>query len=153
MPVDIVSLLPYSALVQQPSWRAAFGWERNRDIGCEKCAPFFLEGGIGPAARTSVWRREVWYVMLEGSAEYHERFEEGHRAGLGIGAGVLVDLAEGWRAALTGRRIRYTEGDVGTVGEAALEQRFTVTRNLELRLDVRGVEAYREAMLGLGYHF
>ncbi len=64
-----------------------------------------------------------------------------------------MHLAGWWRIGLFGSWTRYTEGQPGKVGTAALRQRFNLSTNLELHLDWSGVEDYREGLLGLGYYF
>jgi hypothetical protein len=151
--VDIMSLFPLTPLIRQPSWRVAMGWQRNRDIGCDQCAPFFINGGIGASVESHLFRREVAFALLDGAYEYSRDFQRGHRAGFGLEAGLLIDLSDAWRVGLFGVRTRYTEGQRGLVGQAALRQRYSLTPNLELRLDWSGVAGYREAMLGLGYYY
>jgi hypothetical protein len=151
--VDLVSLFPLSTLIRQPSWRFEIGWQRNRDLGCEQCTPFFLRPGIGLALQTELHRREVYFALLEGSYEYDREFVDHHRAGFGLTAGFLVDLNEDWRVGLIGTRTRYTEGQRGSVGQAQFRLRFSLSRNLEINLDWSGVEDVREGKLGLGLYF
>jgi hypothetical protein len=151
--VDVLSLFPVSLLSAQPSWRLEAAWQRNRDLGCDACTPFGIGGGVGYSVQTALHRREVYYLLIEAAAEFDRAFQSQHRAGFGLAAGVVLDLAGGWRLGLQGRRVRFTEGQRGDVGQLELEQRLALTRNTELVLHWRGVEDYREAKLGLGYHF
>jgi len=151
--VDVFSLLPSTTLIRQPSWRVAAGWQRNRDLDCGYCVPFFLQAGIGMAAGTRVATREVWFAMLEGSVELDRAFERGHRAGFGLSTGLLLDITARWRAALTGSRTAYTTGDAATVSRWAFKQRYTLAKDWELRLDWSGTGTYREAQLALGWFF
>ncbi|HKI96878.1 MAG TPA: DUF4105 domain-containing protein [bacterium] len=151
--MDIVSLFPLTQLNHQPSWKLAIGWQRNRDIGCDHCTPFFLNPGIGISLESHLHQREVYFLMLEGRAEFSHAFTPRHRAGFGLSAGVLVHLADWWRIGLIGTRTHYTAGDAGYVGQGRLESRFSLSRNLELTLDWSGVGNYREGKLGLGWYF
>ncbi|MCH9046946.1 MAG: DUF4105 domain-containing protein [SAR324 cluster bacterium] len=151
--LDIISLVPFTSLIRQPSWKIAIGWQRNRDIGCEQCTPFFFNPGVGIALASRLHRREVYFALLEGSLEFDREFQSRHRAGFGASAGLLVHLAGWWRIGLFGSWTRYTEGQSGEVGTAALRQRFNLSTNLELHLDWSGVEDYREGLLGLSYYF
>jgi hypothetical protein len=150
---DIVSLFTTTPLLHQPSWKVGVGWQRNRDLGCDYCVPFFLETGIGLATETRWTGRQVWFAFLDGSAEFDRAFESGHRAGLGLSAGLLFDVTDRWRAALTASRTAYTTGDAATVTRWALQQRFTLAKNWETRLDWSGDGNYREALLGLNWFF
>jgi hypothetical protein len=151
--VDIKSLLPLAAWVHQPSWKVALGWQRNRDLGCGYCVPFFLETGIGLATETRWAARQVWFAFLDGSAEFDRAFESGHRAGFGLSAGLLLDVTGRWRAALTASRTAYTTGDAATVTRWAFQQRVTLAQDWEARLDWRGDGDYREALLAINWFF
>ncbi len=103
--------------------------------------------------RTTLFTQEVYYLMLEGALQTDSELEHQHRSGFGLGAGIVLTFTDWWRAALLGRRINYTEGQRSDVGEASLQTRFTLTRNVELSLEWKGVEDYREGKLALGYYF
>lgn len=151
--VDIVSLLPMTVLLRQPSWQVAAGWQRNRDLDCGYCVPFFLRAGIGLAAATRLAIREVWFAFLDGAGEFDRAFKADHRAGFGVTAGLLLDLTPAWRAALTGSRTAYTTGDAAAVSRWSLRQRYSLGKDWELRLDWNGTENYREAQLAVGWFF
>jgi hypothetical protein len=150
---DVVSLFPLSSIVRQPSWKAAFGWQRNRDPACGECVPFFLSAGLGAAGQWAGWRREVAYVFLDGAAEWDAALANGHRAGFGLSAGLLLDLAAAWRVGLTASRTAYTTGAAARVTRWALQQRVALGKDWEARLDWSGTEDYREALLAVGWFF
>ncbi len=150
---DIISLYPVNPLIQEPSWKINLGWERNRDNGCKDCTPFILNFGIGLALQSNVHLREVYFAFLETSIEFDHEFESDHRAGYGATAGILFDVTENGRLALSANRTRYTEGQYGYVTEVVLHQVFTLTRNSELTFNLKTVEDYREGRFGLAYYF
>jgi hypothetical protein len=151
--IDIISLYPVSSLIQEPSWKINLGWERNQDNGCEDCTPFTLNPGVGLALQSNIHRREVYFAFLEANLEVDDEFDSDHRAGFGVTAGILFDVTEKGRLALSANRTRYTGGQRGYVTEVVLRQLFTLSRNTELTLDFKTVEDYREGKLGLGYYF
>lgn len=151
--VDIVSLFPVTPLLRQPSWQLAVGWQRNRDLNCDNCVPFFLRAGIGLAVETRLATRQVWFAFLEGATEHDRVFAKGHRAGFGLSGGLLLDLTPSWRAALTGSYTAYTTGDAATVHQWSLRQRYSLAKDWELRFDWNGTEDYREAQLAVGWFF
>ncbi len=150
---DIVSLFTTTPLFHQPSWKVALGWQRNRDLGCEYCVPFFLETGIGLATETRWAGRQVWFTFLEGSGEFDRAFAGGNRAGFGVSAGVLLDVIDRWRAALMASRTAFTAGDATMLNRWTFQQRFTLAQDWEARLDWNGDGSYREALLALYWFF
>ena len=151
--MDVVSLYPLSSLVKAPSWKIGLGWQRVRDPACNGCLPFFLTIGIGVTGQWDAWRREVAFVLLEGVAEWDTAMPQGHRAGFGLTAGLLVDLASTWRVGVTASQIEYSAGAAGGVLRWAFQQRVSLGKNWEVRLDWRGEAAYTEALLGVGWFF
>jgi hypothetical protein len=153
--VNIVSLFPMSRLKRQFSWRVRAGWERSRDLGCAACAPFNLDAGIGVAAETHALTRETYFAFLEPGVQVDGLFPDGYRFGLGGTLGLLFEITPDWRIALTGSRTRYVLGvdEPVTVERAALRQRYSLSRNFDLRLDWSGVEDYREVLAGLSWYF
>jgi len=153
--VNIISLFPVSRLSRQFSWRVRAGWERSRDLGCAACAPFILDGGIGFAAETHVLTRETYFAFLEPALQVDGLLPDGYRFGLGGTLGLLFEFTPDWRVALTGSQTRYVLGvdEPVTVERAALRQRYSLSQNLDLRLDWSGVEHYREVMAGVSWYF
>lgn len=91
--------------------------------------------------------------MLEAGLEADDELEQGFRAGPGARVGLLVDFMPGWRMALLASSINYSEGQRGEVGRAELRQRFSITANVEVNLDLLWLEDYRQGRLGLGWYF
>ena len=151
--IDIISLYPVSFLIQEPSWKINLGWKRNQDNGCEDCTPFILNPGIGLALQSNIHRREVYFAFLEANLEVDHEFDSDHRAGFGATAGILFDVTEKGRLALSANRTRYTEGQRGYVTEVVVRQIFTLSRNSELAFGFKTVEDYREGKFGLAYYF
>jgi hypothetical protein len=151
--IDIISLYPVSSLIQEPSWKINLGWKRNQDNGCDYCTPFILNPGVGMAFQSNIHHREVYFAFLEANLQFDHEFDSDHRAGFGATAGILFDVTEKGRLALSANRTRYTEGQRGYVTEVVLRQLFTLSRNTELTFDFKTVEDYREGKLGLGYYF
>ena len=61
---DIISLWPLTLVTHQPSWKFSFGWQRNRDIGCDHCTPFFLTPAIGVRFQSHLRQRELDFLLL-----------------------------------------------------------------------------------------
>jgi hypothetical protein len=153
--VDIVSLFPVTRLKRQFSWKVRAGWERSRDLGCEACAPFILDGGVGLTGESHLLTREVAYLFLEPALQVDGLLERGYRFGAGGTAGLLFDVTADWRIELSATQRVYFAGvdEPARVESAALRQRYSLSQNLDLRLDLSGVEHYREVSAGLSWFF
>ena len=151
--VDMISLFPLTSLVSKPSWKIKAGWEPNRDIGCNQCTPFIFSPGIGITLQSTLHKREVYFAFLEANLEFDKAFISDHRAGFGATVGLLFDATERWRFELVANRTRYTEGQRGYISTVELRQRFTLSQNLEITLNARNVESFREGNLGIAYYF
>jgi hypothetical protein len=151
--LDLISLSPLTPLIKRPSFSVRVGWEHNRDGGCADCTPFIVDGALGLAARTALFSREVYFAMASASIEADDELDKGFRAGLGARVGLMVDFTPAWRAALLGSTLNFSQGDGGEVRRAELRQRFSLSTDLELKLDFLWLEDYREGRLGLAYYF
>lgn len=151
--IDIISLNPINTLIQEPSWKINLGWQRNRDNGCLDCTPFIFNPGVGLAFKSNHYRREIYFAFLEASLEFDNEFDSDNRAGFGATAGLLFEVTEKWRLVLVANRIQYTEGQRSYASEVELRQRFSLSRNSEMILDIKTVKDFHEGKFGFTYYF
>jgi hypothetical protein len=133
--VNIVSLSPISALFQSPSWKIATGFNTLQHGRCRFCRAGNLDGGIGVAAESAWFKREVYFGFAELAAEYGRVFDGGYRIGAGASAGILVDITERWKMGLSGTYLNFPAGDRSAEWRASAQQRYTLSKNFALRLD------------------
>ncbi len=156
--LDAISLYPLSPAIQLPSWKLLLSFERTHDGACRDCTPFIANPGIGVTVDAGDRKQVVAYVLAELDTQFDQALVDGYRAGLAAHAGVLLSLAPRWRAHLEGTRTDYSAGQTGRTSRLALNQRVTLGRDLELRVDASYVEsdrlsAYRELKAGLGWFY
>lgn len=151
--VDIISLFPRTALETRPSWKIKAGWQRNRDIGCDGCTPFVINSGVGLTRQSTLHKREVYFAFIEANLEFDNAFESDYRDGFGATVGLLFDVSERWRLSLVANRTRYSAGHQGHTSSVELRQRFALSRNMEIILNVKDTGKYREGKLGIAYYF
>ena len=150
--IRIISLTPYHRLIWKPSWHITTGFFPVDDLSFRDRSAPSLEVGVGGTAQNAWWRREVWYLLGETEVQYGEVFDEKHRAGLGATAGVLFDLAPRWRAHVSGTYRTFLLGHRSSDLVTAVEQRYTLSKDWDLRIGwnrrpnrtefVAGVNAY-----------
>jgi uncharacterized protein DUF4105 len=150
---DIVSLTPMDALFESPSWKIRAGYETVNRPGCRYCGNAYLNGGIGAAAETHWLRHEMYFVFTELDANYSHAFDENHRLGGGGTAGMLADLTERWRLLLSTTYLRYPLGEDSDDWRVSFQQRFTVQKDLALRLEFNHREHDNDVVLSVHAYF
>jgi hypothetical protein len=134
IPVEIFSLSPRDEFFQPRSWRLAAGWQRTfTRSGAEPLAAG-VEGGLGAARPMGA--RARFYATAEGAARLHHDFDDGYTVGAGVRLGALVDPAPRWRIHAYAQQLGSLAGERTDPGALVLEQRFTLTRDTALRLDL-----------------
>ena len=143
---NVISLSPIDALFQRPSWKVNVGLQSIRptrsDASCTFCTNWNFNGGLGGAVEQYWVGREVFFAFAEVDANYSEGYLERHRVGGGGTAGMLATVTERWKMLLSTTYLRYPLGDRSEDWRASVHQRYTVQRNLALRLEYN--HRYRE---------
>jgi hypothetical protein len=134
-PINILSLAPMDSLSQVPSWKVNLGMQTIRHNDCQLCSNGVLNGGIGAAAETQLFKREVYFAFAEAEANYSRAYEERHRIGGGGTVGVLADVTDRWKVMLSGSYLRYTLGDKSDDIRWYAGSRYTLSQNWALRLE------------------
>jgi hypothetical protein len=151
--VDILSLAPVNALFLSPSWKVAAGLDTTRQDGCRFCRSGSLSGGIGLAAESSWFQREVYFGFADLAAEYARVFDGNHRVGGGATLGALVDLTASWKASVAGTYLNFPIGDQSDEWRFSVRQRYTVQKNVALRFEFTRRAGTNEYLIGLHAYF
>jgi hypothetical protein len=134
IPIDIFSLSPRDEFFQPKSWRVSVGWQRAMARSGAEPLAAALDGGLGGAWRAG--RTTRFYATAEGAARAHDDFEKGYTLSAGARLGVLADPAPRWRVHAFAQQLGSFAGERTDPGALVLEQRFSLTRDLALRLDL-----------------
>lgn len=130
---SIVSLAPRDDLLKPMSWRLDAGARRMDMRDGERPLLGHLDLGAGVTVQPSAAVRG--YLMGEGSLLASGALEQDHALGAGASAGLLADLTPRWRIHAQGRGLRYFSGERHDRVEISLDQRYTLSRDLALRLE------------------
>ncbi len=133
---NIISLSPMDALIQKPSWKFSGGLQTVRGSRCRLCSNWNANGGAGGALESRWIRREVYFAMAELDANLSQAYAQHHRAGGGGSAGLLADLTERWKVLLAATYLRFPLGDRSDTFRAAFHQRYTLQKDLAVRLEL-----------------
>lgn len=134
-PIDILSLSARDEFFQSWSWKIAAGWRRAFVRDGSRPLSTSVDGGAG-GAWSFADKRMLLYVFLDGRTRLHSRLDDGYALGAGGSAGALYDVSPRWRMHAYARALRYFLGENDTPRSVGLEQRFSLRRDLALRLDL-----------------
>ena len=151
--VNIVSLSPVNALFQSPSWKIATGLKTLQHERCRFCRAANLDGGIGIAAESAWLKREVYFGFAELAAEYGRVFDGDYRIGAGATAGLLADVTERWKIALSATYLNFPAGDKSAEWRIGAQQRYTLSQNFALRFDFNQRARTQEYIFNLHGYF
>jgi hypothetical protein len=133
--VNVMSLSPIDDLFRAPSWKVNVGMNTIRFGDCQFCSNGALSGGIGAAAETQLFKREVYFAFADAEANYSRAYEERHRIGGGGTVGMLADVTDRWKLMLSGSYLRYALGDKSDDIRWYAGTRYTLAQNWALRLE------------------
>lgn len=132
---NIVSLAPLDRDFKAPSWKVSAGWETVNRPGCGYCGNMNINGGLGGAIESQLWRRVVAFAFAEVDANWSHAYQENHRIGGGGTAGLLATLTERWKVLATTTYLKYPLGDRSEDFRYFVGTRYTLDQNLALRFE------------------
>ncbi len=151
---SIVSLFPIDSLFRKPSWKVSVGLNTIKDhIGCDFCNYWNFNVGTGGAIQTRFLHREVFYAFAELDANYGTVFEKNYRAGGGGTVGLLADITQRWKIYLFTTYLSLPLGERSRDFKVSLHQRYTLQKNLALRLELNRRDHQNEALIRLDAYF
>ncbi|MEW6683126.1 MAG: DUF4105 domain-containing protein [Nitrospirota bacterium] len=151
--IRIISLTPYNRLVAKPSWQISTGFFPVEDLAFRDRSAPSLDFGIGGAAQSRWWRREVWYLLGELAAQYGAIFDERYRAGPGATGGLLFDLTAKARAHAFASYRAFLLGDRSSDLVSNLELRYTLSKDWDVRAGWKARPDWREALISVNAYF
>jgi len=120
---------------------------------CRDCPNILLNGGVGIAAETHWIQREVYFMFAEMELNYGDIFENDHRIGPGVTTGILVNITKNWKILASGSYSGYLLGDRSEDIKISLKQRFTLQKNLALKLELNREQKKTEVVFNLNVYF
>ena len=132
------------------SWKVNVGWARKHFSRDEEPLVFRLNLGPGLAYGLSGLfdGRAVYYGFLEAALDVGKRFEDDYAVGAGPSIGLLANLSDRWKMNLHARSLRYGLGDDHHARELVLEQRYALTRQSALGLQLYRKQEFRNYWSG-----
>jgi hypothetical protein len=132
--IDIMSLSPWNRFLHPASWKAAIGVVRKQLAASERLLMGRLNGGIGISSDIS--RNTLAYAFAGGTVELSDRFEYFAAPGVGPCIGLVHDFSGRWRTGLYFQWQLFFLNEWRNDFEAAIGNRFTITRQSIAGLDL-----------------
>lgn len=151
--IRIISLTPYDRLIAKPSWQISTGFFPVEDLPFRDRSAATLEFGIGGAAQSGWWQREIWYLLGELAVQYGAVFDERYRAGPGATGGLLFDLAANARAHAFATYRTFLLGDRSSDLVGGVELRYTLSKDWDMRVGGKKRADWQEALLSVNAYF
>jgi len=151
--LNIVSFSPIDALFKSPSWKISTGLETIRHNSCRFCRVGNLNAGVGVAAESFWLKREVYFGFAELASEYGPVFNDNYRLGGGATAGTLVDITDRWKFAVSGSYLHFPLGDKSHEWRVSAQQRYTLRKDIAVRLEFNQRSRTQEYLMNLLVYF
>jgi hypothetical protein len=151
--IDIISLTPYDPLFKKKSWKLSAGVDTIKDEDCSFCNSFKLNYGIGLSYKPSYYSPLLFYSLIEAEGELASHFDEYYRVGGGGTLAMLLDISERWRLQILGNYLGFPLGDRSDYYKISINQRYTIVRDFDLRLNLSRLNEKEELFFSANYYF
>lgn len=149
-PIDIISLTPYDSLIPKTSWKFNLGIDSVRDSSCNYCNNLKLNFGAGHALE---YGPLLLYYFLDLSSEITKSLEDSYRIGPGVSFAMLLDIKEKYKAGFAYDYRAFLFGSRLDFYTIAFSQRYSFSRNLDIRLKIFAVNNNRENQMTLNLYY
>ncbi len=149
----ITSLTPIDPLFPKPSWRMSVGVDSLRDLECNQCNSFRGNFGVGVSFRPRFFSPFLFYAFADADSDFSSRLDDGYRIGGALEAGAYVDLTENWKVQVAGGYKNYFLGEEKNLFTATFAQRYSLSQNLDVRLEYNRHDENDEGILSVNFYF
>jgi hypothetical protein len=146
--LDVTSLAPRDAFLRPVSWSFGTGW-RTRLLsdgsgdGLDAHGVGYLRGGAGVAFEPVAG--VLLYGLVGAALEAASALEGDYALGPSTEMGIIADTLDARsRTHVAVETLSYLAGDATNTGRASVEQRFTLSRNAAIVLEIGVEHAYGE---------
>ncbi len=130
---NVMSLAPIDSWFRWPSWKVTIEMNTVKTPSCDLCSNGHFNVGAGGALETHFFQREVFFLFGEADANVSGAFDENHRVGGGVSAGVMANVTDNWKWLASGGYLGYLFGDRSDDVKIAVGQRWTFAKNFAFR--------------------
>jgi len=151
--IDIISLTPYDSLFKKLSWKLSVGLDTIRDLNCGYCNSFKTNYGIGLTYEPDFFSPIVFYSLINLELELSGHFDDDYRLGGGGTAGTLIDITKNWRIQVAGDYLSFPLGNESHYYKVLVNQRYSISQNVDVRLEWNLLNSQNEWLSAINYYF
>jgi len=151
--IDIISLTPYDTLFRKKSWQLSIGIETPKDLACGYCNVFKTKYGIGITYKPNPFSPALLYALIDFDLELSGHLNQDYRFGGGPNLGTLIEITDNWRVQIEGSYLAFLLGDRSDDYRVAVNQRYALTQNLDVRAEVTLLRNRQEGVVAVNYYF
>jgi hypothetical protein len=151
--LGLTSLTAYDPILTKPSWRLGFGMDTIRDVDCNYCNSLKANFGIGMSYRPEFFSPLQLYGFIDLETEYASELEDDYRVGGSLELGSYVNLSEDWKIQLAGAYNNFSLGDDKDFFTLTFDQRYSLSQNLDIRIEYRRHDSNNEAVMSANFYF
>jgi hypothetical protein len=93
------------------------------------------------------------YSLFQVDGELSTRLSPNYRLGGGGTIGALWDITKDWRIQIAGDYLSFPLGDESHYYKVSVNQRYSITQNLDLRAEFSTLNSKKEWLLAANYYF
>ncbi len=131
--INITSISPKTPFSSPVSWKVNTGFIQKNFGEKDYHMIYKLNSGGGFS-----WEKAVGllYIMCETELEVGGRFDDSYSLGVGGSAGIIKQMGNNWKIALSGKQLFFEAGDSHKLFSTNLSQNIKINKNNSLRLDI-----------------
>ncbi len=149
----ITAINPYDPLFVKPSWRLTLEVDTLRDRDCNYCNSFKGNFGGGFSYRPKHFSPLLLFSFVDVKTEFSGDLKEDYRFGGDVEIGAYYDFSEHWKIKIFGAYQMFVLGDNKDFFTAGLETRYSLSQNLDVRLEVQRHDRNNEGTFSLNVYF
>ena len=149
----ITALTPYDPLFNKFSWRLDTGIDTLRDHDCNYCNVFRGSYGRGLSYRPNFFSPLLLFSFVDVKAEISKGLKDYYRLGGDIEIGVFYDVTQNWRIKLSGSYQIFLLGETKLFFTSQFVTRYSITQDLDARIELNRYDHNNEGILSFNYFF
>lgn len=151
--LSITSLNPYDALFFKPSWRGTLEMDTLRDYDCNYCNSYKANYGRGISYRSEFFSPLLLFSFLDVKTEFSSHLKQNYRLGGDVEVGAFYDISENLKIKLAGSYQAFFVGDTKRFFTSQFETRYSLSQDLDLRVELNRYDHNNEGLFAVNLYF
>ncbi len=151
--LSITSLNPYDPLFVKPSWRLALEVDTLRDHDCNYCNSYKGSYGRGISYRPEYFSPLLLFSFVDLKTEFSGNLQQNYRLGGDAEIGLFYDITENIKVKMASSYQVFVFGDSKRFFTSHLETRYSLSQDLDLRLELNRYDHNNEGIFAVNVYF